>query len=139
MRVASSEAGHHDFLFVRPAIPVGVLHKQNIEGVGPPKRRHAPTAIPEGMFKPSAKTVNLSARPSPSVSSRILTRSRPGPGRREGIEALGNPETAPFINRHRHWIDEIRFMGDGFHGEALGDGRFLMASAGDGAGPGGLS
>ena len=34
------------------------------------------------MFSPSAKTVNLSAWPSPSVSSQIVIRSRPWPSRR---------------------------------------------------------
>ena len=54
-----------------------------------------PTAIPEGMFSPSAKTVNLSALPSPSVSSRTLTRSRPGPGRRRGYSRLSVIQMRP--------------------------------------------
>ena len=72
-----------------------------------------PTAMPEGMFSPSAKTVNLSALPSPSVSSRTLTRSRPGPGSRAGIlEALGDPDPAPLVERHRHRVDDVRLAGD---------------------------
>ena len=54
-----------------------------------------PTAIPEGMLRPSAKTVNLSALPSPSVSSRTLTRSRPGPGRRRGYSRLSVIQIRP--------------------------------------------
>ena len=55
----------------------------------------APTAIPEGMFRPSAKTVNLSALPSPSVSSRILIRSRPGPADFRGITRLSVIQARP--------------------------------------------
>ena len=54
-----------------------------------------PTAIPEGMFSPSANTVNLSALPSPSVSSSTLTRSRPGPGLRRGYSRLSVIQMRP--------------------------------------------
>src|SRR5882724_1893464 len=47
-----------------------------------------PTAMPDGIFSPSANTVTLSTRPSPSVSSRIFTRSRPGPGSERGYSRL---------------------------------------------------
>ena len=40
-------------------------------------RRRARPPAPEARFKPSTKTLTLSARPSPSVSSRILIRSAP--------------------------------------------------------------
>ena len=54
-----------------------------------------PTAMPEGMFSPSAKTVNLSALPSPSVSSRTLTRSRPGPADCRGYSRLSVIQIRP--------------------------------------------
>ena len=72
-----------------------------------------PTAIPDGMFKPSAKTVNLSALPSPSVSSRTLTRSRPGPAECPGVlQALGDPDPASLVEGHGDRIDNLGLAGD---------------------------
>ena len=79
VRVGPAEAGDDHFRLVRLAVAVGVLHEQDVGRVGDPYAAVS-DSDPDGMFSPSAKTVNLSALPSPSVSSRILTRSRPGPG-----------------------------------------------------------
>ena len=85
-----------------------------------------PTAMPEGMFSPSAKTVNRSALPSPSVSSRILTRSRPGPGSRRGIlEALGDPDPPALVEGHRHRVDDVGLAGDDLDPEPRRDGHRL--------------
>src|SRR4051812_19286322 len=54
-----------------------------------------PTAMPEGMFSPSVKRVTLSTLPSPSVSSRILMRSRPGPAERRGYSRLSVTQMRP--------------------------------------------
>ncbi len=51
--------------------------------------------MPVGMFRPSAKTVTLSALPSPSVSSRTFTRSRPGPGSLRGYSRLSVIQMRP--------------------------------------------
>ena len=67
-----------------------------------------PTAMPEGILRPSAKIVNLSARPSSSVSSRILMRSRPSPSLESRIfETLGDPDSTAIVERHRHRIDQV--------------------------------
>src|SRR5213083_885772 len=47
------------------------------------------------MFSPSAKIVILSARPSASVSSRILTRSRPAPAGLRGYSMLSVIQIRP--------------------------------------------
>ncbi len=47
------------------------------------------------MFSPSAKTVTFSARPSPSVSSRIFTRSRPRPAGLRGYSTLSVTQMRP--------------------------------------------
>ena len=83
-----------------------------------------PTAIPEGMFRPSAKTVNLSALPSPSVSSRTLTRSRPGPGLASRVfQALGDPDPPALVEGHRDRVDDVGLAGDDLDGEPLGHGH----------------
>ena len=83
-----------------------------------------PTAIPEGIFRPSAKTVNRSALPSPSVSSRTLIRSRPGPGRAAGIfEALGDPDPAALVEGHRDRVDDVGLGGDQLDLKAGRDGH----------------
>ena len=51
--------------------------------------------MPVGMFSPSANTVNRSAFPSPSVSSRTLTRSRPLPASLRGYSRLSVIQTRP--------------------------------------------
>ena len=56
-----------------------------------------------GMLSFSAKTVNLSARPSPSVSSQMRMRSRPSPSRLQlvGIvERLADPQPAALVPVH---------------------------------------
>ena len=55
------------------------------------------------MLSLSAKTVNLSARPSPSVSSQMTMRSRPSPSRLQlvGIvDRLGDPQPAALVPGH---------------------------------------
>jgi hypothetical protein len=59
-----------------------VSSRNNKSGALATQTPPCPTAIPDGMFSPSAKTLTVSALPSPSVSSRILILSRPGPGSR---------------------------------------------------------
>ena len=54
-----------------------------------------PTAMPVGIFRPSANMVTLSARPLPRVSSRILTRSRPGPASFRGYSRLSVTQMRP--------------------------------------------
>ena len=100
-----------------------------------------PTAMPEGILSPSAKTVNLSALPSPSVSSSTLTRSRPGPGLLARIfQALGDPDPAPLVERHRHRIDDVGLGGDQLDSKAGGKSSSgpprTPAAAGSAAGPG---
>ncbi len=83
-----------------------------------------PTAMPEGMFSPSAKTVNLSALPSPSVSSRTLTRSRPGPGLRRGYSRLSVIQIRPrLVEGHGHRVDDVGLAGDDLDREPFGDGH----------------
>ena len=56
-----------------------------------------------GMLSLSAKTVNLSARPSPSVSSQMRMRSRPSPLRLQFVrivDRLADPEPAALVPVH---------------------------------------
>ncbi len=99
----------------------------------------APTAMPEGMFSPSANTVKRSARPSPSVSSRIFTRSRPGPACLRGYSRLSVIQTRP--RSSKVMATGLTMSGS----EATSSTRKpsgtrirAMASCGESAGPGGL-
>ncbi len=80
-----------------------------------------PTAMPDGMFSPSAKTVILSNRPSPCVDSSTLIRSLPAPASNAaGIRyALGDPDSTAIVEGHRHGIHDIKLGGDQFDGKAL--------------------
>ena len=96
-----------------------------------------PTAIPEGMFRPSAKIVNLSALPSPSVSSRTLTRSRPGPAERRGYSRLSVIQIRP--RSSKVMATGLTMSGSPATSSTVkpsGTVIFLIASAGDRAGPG---
>ena len=97
-----------------------------------------PTAMPEGMFSPSAKTVTLSTLPSPSVSSRTLIAiaSRAG-GVPRIFEALGDPDAAPLVERHGDRVDDVGLGGDQLDLKPSGTFMLAIASAGDSAGPGG--
>ena len=77
--------------------------------------------MPVGMFSPSAKTVNLSAVPSPSVSSRTLTRSRPRPLLPGVLQALGDPDAPPVVEGHGDRVDDVGLGGDHLDGEAVGE------------------
>ena len=55
--------------------------RNNVSGACRTIRPPFATSILVGMFNPSAKTLNESARPSPLVSSQIVIRSRPCPVR----------------------------------------------------------
>ena len=84
--------------------------------------------MPVGMFSPSAKTVTFSARPSPSVSSRTLTRSRPGAGGLARVlDALGDPDPPAVVERHRDRVDDVRLAGDQLDREALGHGHLGLS------------
>jgi hypothetical protein len=99
-----------------------------------------PTAIPDGIFNPSAKMVILSTLPSPSVSSRILMRSRPGPAECRGYSRLS-------VTQMRPRSSNVIATGLTRSGSAATNstwnpsGTFIraIASAGDRAGPGGRS
>jgi len=92
------------------------------------------------MLNPSAKIVNLSALPSPSVSSRTLIRSRPGPDDFRGYSRLSVTQTRPRSSN---------VMATGFTRSGSlatistrnpsGTVIFLTASAGESGSPGGLS
>ena len=58
-------------------VAVGVLEEQRLRARRRRSRRRGRRAMLVGMLSFSAKTVNLSARPSPSVSSQMTMRSRP--------------------------------------------------------------
>ena len=97
-----------------------------------------PTAIPDGMFRPSAKTVNLSALPSPSVSSRTLMRSRPGPADFRGYSRLSVTQMRPRSSK----VIATGFTRSGSLATSStrnpsGTVIARIASAGDRAGPGG--
>ena len=99
-----------------------------------------PTAMPLGIFRPSMNTENLSALPSPSVSSRILTRSFPGPASRRGYSNDSVIQNRP---RSSIVIDTgFTMSGSDATSSTLkpsGTTIFAIASAGLRAGPGGLS
>src|SRR5207253_2143316 len=101
-----AEAGEHDLLFVSLAIAVGVLHEEDVRGIGHPNasttdrdagwniqtlredRELVGRAITVGIFE------NLHAiAAGTGGAARIL-------------ETLGDPEAAPFVERHGHRIDD---------------------------------
>ena len=92
--VAAAEARRDDLPGVGPAVAIAILQEKNI-GRLPTQTPPCPTAIPDGILSPSANTVNLSARPSPSVSSITLIRSRPGPEERRGYSMLSVIQIRP--------------------------------------------
>ena len=82
-----------------------------------------------GMFKPSAKTVNLSARPSPSVSSQILMRSLPLPGAGDAVrvvERLDDPQPPALVPRHRERLDHVGLGDEQLRLEPLGQDHVLL-------------
>ena len=99
-----------------------------------------PTAMAEGMFNPSANTVILSAVPSPSVSSKILTRSRPSPAERRGYSRLSQTQMRPRSSKHMatgltrsgSWATSSTW-------KPWGTRMWVRDSCGERAGPGGLS
>ena len=95
MGIVAAESGCDDLAEIGLAVAVSVLqgtgYRANCATHTPPW----PTAIPEGIFRPSAKIVKRSALPSPSVSSRTLIRSRPGPALRRGYSRLSVIHTRP--------------------------------------------
>ena len=129
MRVVAAEAGD-DHLAAR-LLAVRLADEQDVGRVGthtPP----CPTAMPEGMFSPSAKTVNLSARPSPSVSSSTFTRSRPGPAGLRGYSRLSVIQILPaLVERHRDRVDDVRLAGDQLDRNPSGTVIFAWASTGE--------
>ena len=83
-----------------------------------------PTAIPEGMFSPSAKTgepVGL------AVAVGILENLDPIAARARlaaGIfQALGDPDPAPLVEGHGHRVDDVGLGGDQLDAEARRDGH----------------
>ena len=69
--VARAPAGEQDLAHVGLAVAVGVLEEQRVRGLVRRSRRRWRSSRLVGMLSLSAKTVNLSALPSPSVSSQI--------------------------------------------------------------------
>ena len=98
-----------------------------------------PTATPEGMFRPSAKIVNLSAAPSPSVSSSTLTRSRPSPAELRGYSRLSVIQMRPRSSKvMATGLTISGSLATSSTTKPSGTVIFLIASAGVRAGPGGL-
>src|SRR5947209_8770383 len=99
-----------------------------------------PTAMPEGMFRPSAKIVTLSYLPSPFVDSSTLIRSLPGPALRRGYSMLSVIQIRPRSSK-------VMATGLTMSGSAAtsstwkpaGTTIFLIAALGDSGGVGGLS
>ena len=68
-----------------------------------------------GMLSLSAKTVNLSARPSPSVSSQMRMRSRPLPFGLQlvrVVDRLGDPQPAALVPVHADRLADLRLGGE---------------------------
>ena len=92
------------------------------------------------MFKPSAKIVDLSALPSPSVSSRTLIRSRPLPGDFRGYSRLSVIQNRP--RSSMVIATGLTTSGSPATNSTENPGGTVIlaiASLGDSAGPGGLS
>ena len=102
-------------------------------------------ASAEARFKPVTKSFALSARPSPSVSSRIVILSAPRgplrgrlghavvlgaqipidldrlqPGRGRILQILNDPHPAAIVERHRHRLAHLGLAGEQLDGETLG-------------------
>ena len=78
-----------------------------------------PTAIPDGMLSPSAKTVN---RVGPAIAVGIFEDLDPVAARPRlaprVFQALGDPDPPAFVEGHRHRIDDVGLAGDQLDREA---------------------
>ena len=123
MRVVAAEAGDDDLALVGLAVAVGVLQEEDVGRVGDPDAAVA-DGDARGDVQPVGEDRELVALPSPSVSSRTLTRSRPGPGDAAGIfQALGDPDPAALVEGHRDRVDDVGLAGDELDREAWRDGH----------------
>ena len=83
-------------------------------GAAPTQTPPKPTSRPLTRFRWSAKTLRVSNRPSPSVSSKIRMRScawSSADAPRVGI-GLGDPEPAAVVDRHGDRLDDVGLAGE---------------------------
>ena len=141
VRVVAAEAGDDDLAACRPCRRRRCPAGRGCRASWRPRRRRGRRRCPRGCSARRRRSVNLSALPSPSVSSSTLTRSRPGPGFLPRIlEALGDPDPAALVEGHRHRIDDVRLAGDQLDAESpAAPSSSASPRRARAAGPGGLS
>ena len=92
-----------------------VSFRNSMCGAARRRRRRWRTTRLVGMLRCSAKTVNLSARPSPLVSSTILMRSSPGAPLStlvRIVDRLDDPQPPALVEVERDRLDDVRLAGE---------------------------
>ncbi len=114
MRVLAAESRYDDLNLIRLVIPIGVLHEQNIGGIGHPHST-VPHGDSRGDVEPLGKDLD---RVDGAVAVGILQnfdaiapRARLPP---RVFETLGDPNPAPFVETHRDRFDQLRLRGHQF-------------------------